>query len=549
MCDIVSSSSSSEYSDGVAFRFKLPKGTNFSLRAVDIKDGVPKLRFTTSHRVPSITEEDVAVSARLSRDKKRPEFFYTPIIPFHPFSATRRKYMYYKPTYLKGTSVGELYAEADWKMKSLNAGVMSDENKENFQSWSKVSKLDGFATMDDFPSEKDEGQVLLTCQSVDVSESEDELLFVGEPKMKISYTGSSSYTDYLTENFDSIAYHDEPTFLKMKEIVKLMLAVEWLRDNGVTFSDEWIKEHTDKQKSSPRKPVQINFSDEEKNDIMEQLQEQIDSALKQIPRIPDLPSTGTELDTFHPKRSLKVTEKKIADSGLEFTLESTHPEPIFKALTELYVPVVTRLVIKVTVDDYDFLFEGIDPNRPITIDKDDGLVRPDVSTWSELFAELMPIPCKKVENPDSEPQILTGGCTTSTIPVRKVAPPTTYEIETGQVRGSKSRKPKKIVPTASHSQKCPPPSDIRTESSSASERKRAKESSGWIDGGSSTFSSSDGKVTEKSPSLKGTFEITQLIGGKEVGEPLMLNMHLRLPCKKDTPGESAYSSMRSLTAN
>ena len=549
----ISSSSSSEYTDGLAFRFKLPKGTNFALRAVDIKDGIPKIRFSTSHKVPSITEEDVAVCTKLCLDKERPEFFYSKILPFHPFTATKRWYKYYKPPYLRGTSVGELYAEADWKMKCLNAGVLSDDDKETFQSWSEASKLDGLATMEKFPTEKEEGQVLMTCQSVDVSESEDELLFVGEPKMKISFTGSSSYTDYLTENFDSIAYHDEPSFLKMKEIVKLMLAVEWLRDNGVKFSEEWIKEHTNEHKSSLRKPVQVSFSDEEKNDIMEQLQIEIESALKDIPRIPDLPSTGTELDTFHPKLSLKATEKKVTDSGIEFALEATYPEPIFKALTELDIPVVTRIEARITVDDFDFLFKGIDPNRPITIDKDDGLIRPECSTWAEVFAELMPIPSKKVEDPDSDTQVHTGGCTTSTIPVNKVTPPTTRATETAQANASKSRKQTKIVPLSSQkSGKCPPPRDIRqvcAESSTALEITGARETFGWIDGGSSTFSSSDGKVTEQNPSLRGVFQIQQLIGGKEVGEPIMLHMHLRPPCKKDTLGDSTYPSMRSLAAN
>ena len=57
------------------------------------------------------------------------------------------------------------------------------------------------------------------------------MLFVGEPKMKVGFTGSSLYTNYLTENFDSIAYHDKLTFLEM---VKLMLTIEWLRDKGVS---------------------------------------------------------------------------------------------------------------------------------------------------------------------------------------------------------------------------------------------------------------------------------------------------------------------------
>ena len=547
----VSSLSSSEYPDGVAFRYKFPKGTDFALRSVGIYGGVPEFHFSTSNKVPSITEEDVAVCVQLCHEKKRPEFFYCPFLPNHPFACLGRHYKHYNPGWLRGTFVGELFAEVDWKMKGLDADVMSDESKETFWSWSKASKLDGLATWDKFTREKDSGQVLMTCESVDVSESENELLFVGEPKMKIDVTTSPSYTDYLTENFDSIAYHDEPTFLKMKEIVKLMLAVEWLRDNGVEFSDEWLKEHTNKQKSHNRKPVQINLSNEERSQMFERFQEGIKSAMKKLPPISDLPSAGAEIDAFHPEISLVAADEKVTDSGLEFTLETKHTEPIIKALTELYVPVVTKVVVKVTVDDFNFLLEGtgIDPNEPVIASKDDGLVKPGVSSWAELFAETMPYPCKVIEGPDSKVQVLGGGCTTSTIPVRKTAPPTTPEIVTAQVPASRSRKKEKIVPKNSQkSGRYPPPREI-SQCSAGMEKKEVREKFGCADNTSRSLFSADGELTDKKPSLKGLVQIQQLIGGEEVGEVLFLNMYLPSPCKMDAPEDSAYSSTMSLTAN
>ena len=55
----------------------------------------------------------------------------------------------------------------------------------------------------------------LFVSHVIVQESDEELIFVEEPKMAITDQTNSTYTKYIT---DSIAYHDEPLFLKMREV-------------------------------------------------------------------------------------------------------------------------------------------------------------------------------------------------------------------------------------------------------------------------------------------------------------------------------------------
>lgn len=63
--------------------------------------------------------------------------------------------------------------------------------------------------------------------------------------MQIVDESSPLYTKYITENYDGVAYHDEPKFLKVREVIKLILAVEWLyKEKGVRVDQEWIAMHT-----------------------------------------------------------------------------------------------------------------------------------------------------------------------------------------------------------------------------------------------------------------------------------------------------------------
>ena len=238
----VSSTLTMEHADnGYAFRFKLPSD-GLALRSVAIVDGAPELRFAASPKVPTISEEDMAVAIRLAAEGKRPEFFYIGI-PFGPFSG--RQYKQYIPQWLRGTSFGESFADADWNMKCLSLGARAKDHESSFSAWQETSNLDNLATHLDFPAEKPSGSVKLSCKHASVEKTENELIFPKDLVMQIIDDTSSTYTKYITAIYPSVAYHDEPLFLKMQELFKLVLAAEWLVDEkAVKISREWMMRYS-----------------------------------------------------------------------------------------------------------------------------------------------------------------------------------------------------------------------------------------------------------------------------------------------------------------
>ena len=228
---------SSSVEDGkFAFRFNVPEG--LGIGSVGIVEGKPELRFRPSPHTPKITEEDFAAALRLAVEGERPEFFYVAIPPGHPFYG--RQFKQYKPPWMRGTSFGEVLSEVDWEMKSLHIGAKSNDTKTEFCAWQKDSKLKGLATKFDFRYSKSGGSVIMSCNSVKVQTSNNELVFQGEPRMRINAESSMRYSKYISKKFNAVAYHDEPLFMKMRELVKLILAAEWLVEKGVQVDEEWM---------------------------------------------------------------------------------------------------------------------------------------------------------------------------------------------------------------------------------------------------------------------------------------------------------------------
>lgn len=241
--------------DGFSFRFATAESR--TLRSVAVVNGVPEFRFDPSPKVPALTEEDVAVALRLAQEGKRPEFFYIPIAPHHPFYG--RQYKQYLPEWLEGTSIGETLSESDWGMKCLNIGARSNESKSVFHAWEKTSRLKGLATSTDFPDDnKYGGSVIMSCKSMKIRrKGDEEIEFAGEPRLHINYESSLKYTRYINRVLPSVAHHDEPLFLKVGEILKLIVAAEWmLKEKGVKISQRWLEEHCNK----PRKTLALPAS-------------------------------------------------------------------------------------------------------------------------------------------------------------------------------------------------------------------------------------------------------------------------------------------------
>ena len=241
-------------SDKVLFEFNFCfPDDGLALRAVRMIDGVPELLFEAKPKVPTITEEDVATIFRLVAEGKRPCFYYTNLPITNPLHASRL-FMLYDPQWLRWTSVGKLLADVDWIMKCMHVGTKSNEDKTVFEAWDKESKLSGpIGTRMDFPKDGC-GPTIMSCESATAEKDENELRFPVEPKMKITDGCSSLYSEYATAIYNSVGYYDEPRFLKMQEIIKLVLAVEWLyKEKGIRVSEEWMMSHT----SKPADPLEV----------------------------------------------------------------------------------------------------------------------------------------------------------------------------------------------------------------------------------------------------------------------------------------------------
>ena len=323
--------------DGFAFYFKLPK-KDLALRSVAIKDGTPMLIFDAALKVPTLTEEDVGVACRLACEGVRPEFYYLSIPNHHPFFG--RQYKHYSPQWLRGTTIGELLSEVDWSMKCLNIGARSDETKQRFWAWQETSQLEGLATALDFPSDGKYGSIIMSCESVELQRKQNELVFVKEPKMRIDAEGSPSYTKYITDIYSSVAYYDEPLFLKMQELIKLVLAAEWLKEKGVKFSHSWMTKCSNQRTSSQAIEVKPKL-----------LEEKEVQAIKRV--IKDQMPQMTYHHEFGPISVDIVFEESIKTTGIEFKCTKTLQSSCFSAPT-----VEQTTMVRASPNDHNMLYNG-----------------------------------------------------------------------------------------------------------------------------------------------------------------------------------------------
>ena len=358
----------------VSFKFELPeKGLAF--RSVTLEEGVAKLAFDASdcEELSTITEEEVATIVRLVLEGKRPEFFYIPIPPGHPFH--ERQYMLYSPAYLRGTMVGDVFAKIDWEMKCLTIGCKTDEAKTEFWDASLTSKLEGrLGTMLNFARTQPSGSIKMSCKSQKMEETENECIFVTEPQLQIVSDASPEYTKYINSVLDRIAHHDNPLFLKLKEYIKLIKAIEMLKEKGVTFDKKWYMGLTTKKTESQAVQVQHGNSN-----IPTEVE--FDEAIKYLPA------------------DIKVEKK--TKTGLRCVSKDG------------------QSTFAMSVNDYDFLYEGFNPKQPVGI-TEDGLIVPDTDSWSELYRETVPWPRVWLMPGKGGVRTAGGGVTTSRIPTSHV---------------------------------------------------------------------------------------------------------------------------------
>lgn len=398
---------SSTAEGGFAFIFDLPGG--LSLRSVAIVDGVPEFRFGAVPNVPKIISEDVAGAIRLASEGSRPEFYFIPIPSWHPYFG--RQFNDYRPLWLRGTSIGDLLLNVDWSMKCLTSGLRSDDNRSQFWAWKETSKLTGLATSLDFLTEKWSGSVIMSCKLVKVQKSESQLVFRGEPKLQICSEMDPQYSKYISDVLPSVAHYDEPVFLKMREVIKLIVAAEWLLEKGVHFNRNWMVEYTEPQ-SQPEISQAIALR---KNDAKSNLENEIVSLVKSLPR--------------------KVHQEMIGDLG-PMTVDITVDKAICrKDCMELKftrkiqlspdIPEIKETAtMKASVNSLDELYKGMDPNMPFRCEIRDTCeeIIPHVKSWSELFQATVPWPQVWHLHQESQKEIQMsasrGGVSTRSFPVK-----------------------------------------------------------------------------------------------------------------------------------
>ena len=397
---------SSTAEGGFAFIFDLPGG--LSLRSVAIVDGVPQFRFGAIPNIPKITIEDIAGSLRLASEGLRPEFYFIPIPLLHPYFG--RQFNDYRPHWLRGTSIGDLLLNVDWSMKCLTSGLRSDDNRSQFWAWKETSKLTGLATGLDFNRETTGGSVIMSCKLVKVQKSDNQLVFKGEPKMQICDQASVQYTKYISDIFPSVAHYDEPLFLKMRELIKLIIASEWLLKKGVHINRNWMMEYTKSQSQQETSQTMALRSGANSN-----IEREIISFIKSLPRNIHQEVIG-ELGPM--TVNITVNEAVCHNDCMELKL--TRRIQLSPDLPE----VKETATIKASVHNLDDLYRGMDPNMPIRPKIPDLCeeIIPHVKSWSELFRETVPWPevwhLHKVSKKEIQMSTASGGVSTRSFPVK-----------------------------------------------------------------------------------------------------------------------------------
>ena len=116
-----------------------------------------------------------------------------------------------------------------------------------------------------------------------------------------------------------------------------------------------------------------------------------------------------------------MEEKIFLETGLQLKFKTE-----FRCsanLTGHLMNIVVATVIRASVDDYDMLYKGCDPNFPIDFNFRSGeFITTNVRSWSELYSETVPIPCSWRFPPRGAgaPASITGGVTTRQIPVKEI---------------------------------------------------------------------------------------------------------------------------------
>ncbi|XP_062522426.1 uncharacterized protein LOC134197169 [Corticium candelabrum] len=352
------------------------KGQSFRGVAIETVNGkdCPVLLFEpTTDKIRTPTTRDVAVALRLADENTRPKFEFITIAEPHPFAG--RHYNRYSPSWIKGTRFGNILYKADVEMKILKHRMRKDGDR--FVSSDLV--YPGLKGPQQFPYlYAGSSPIYLTCRSVNVSKTSRYCLFMGKPEMRITLDSNPRYSDYISSLYDVLGHEDAPALLNVRELPKLVIAAEWLKEKGFRINEDWLMAMTQPAKQSASNVATAGNEqfDINADDFVARLPKAFEDSSVSVKVLPN----GVTLD-------MTVNEPDTKEDG-------TESKQVKYSMTA-------------STCDYDLLFDGISVKTPVT-----GNVVPDEDTWSDLYAATI-TPFWSMEYDESDKQVSStswGGC-------------------------------------------------------------------------------------------------------------------------------------------
>ena len=170
-----------------------------------------------------------------------------------------------------------------------------------------------------------------------------------------------------------MAYHDEPLFLQMKEIIKLIIAVEWMKKRGVKVNKSWIRDCTKSQRPSTLIPVTIKPTPDQLKEMLASMKEEHSKALQSH-------DAGTQSH-----------DSSAVSCDTNTTVEVTDTSAIATVKRSIKDVIETR-TLQIS-DDHDLVFQHLNPQMPLGFCSQlMRLLIPDVTSWKQLFAETVSWP-------------------------------------------------------------------------------------------------------------------------------------------------------------
>eukprot|EP00118_Oscarella_pearsei_P017180 m.169397 g.169397 ORF g.169397 m.169397 type:complete len:573 (+) comp38993_c0_seq1:611-2329(+) len=384
----------------------------------------PKLLFGESRLkgMESPKMEEFAAALRLAyHDNIRPEFVFRTISSPHPFAG--RQYCDYNPDWMRWTALGKLMIEADIWMKLLASNVKpKPTNEGGFVPWNRNTNMKGgLKTRFRMKSERSSGSIFLVCKKVGIDKTGESLLFPEAPEMAIRADTSAQLSKYLTSIYDDIVFDGAPILERIRELPKMIVIAEWLKDKGVELDEEWLWDCTQPDESCIPQTFQslkscvdqtaeskaVALQGKSRKRAEKQLQSTLDHKVDNVLITP----FGHVFPRVDHELSNPVTD------GSRHTLDLVE----YFNMGGLPLPHKSTVRASTNDDDIDWLYEGLDPAK---IPIDETFLLPAVKSWSELHQQSINPFCSVLCSKTSSTSAVAsycGGCSMRSFPTEQVS--------------------------------------------------------------------------------------------------------------------------------